>query len=204
MGPPPPTLPPFAETVLVALGVAVLVIVLVGLVLLRWRRTTRWHATIIAVLVVATPPIFALLLNWLWKAPAGEWRAVTTFPVVSGVGMLIVLAALGMASWLLGGDYQTTRKEALRAAGGAMLMLVIVAISTILVYCGGFILIGLVAWPGLLLRFSIWPEGYEEIDAYAVMLTTTIIVWFVIFLDIQRSLRHRRFAAAGSNPRPPA
>ena len=124
---------PFAETVLVALGVAVLVIVLVGLVLLRWRRTTRWHATIIAVLVVATPPIFALLLNWLWKAPAGEWRAVTTFPVVSGVGMLIVLAALGMASWLLGGDYQTTRKEALRAAGGAMLMLVIVAISTIFV-----------------------------------------------------------------------
>jgi hypothetical protein len=180
------------------LGAAVLVSLLVGISLLRWRRTTRWHATIIAVLVVATPPIFAVLLNWLWKAPVEEWRAVTTRPFVSGVGMLIVLAALGIAGKFLGGDYQTTRKEALRAAGGAMLMLVIVAISTILVYCGGFILIGLVAWPGLLLRFSIWPEGYEEIDAYVIMLSTTLVVWFVIFLDMQRSLRHRRVTAAAA------
>jgi hypothetical protein len=188
---PPPSLPPLSATVLLAAGAAVLLAVLVGLALLRWHRTARWHATIIAALVVATAPVFALFLNALWKAPAEEWRAVTTKPIVSGVTMLIVLAGLAVASKMLGGVYRTTYKDALRAAGGALLMLVAAVASFVLVYCGGFILLGLVAWPGLLLRFSIWPDGYEEIDAFVIMLAVTPMVWFVIFLDFQRSLQHR-------------
>ena len=172
---------------------------LVGVVLLRWRRTMRWHATIIAVLVISIAPVFALILNALWKAPAEEWRAVTTKPIVSGVAMLIVLLVLAIASKLCGGVYRTTWKEALRAAGGALLMLVIVAASFVFTYCGGFILLGLVAWPGLLLRFAIWPEGYEEYDAFVIMLSVTLVVWFVIFLDFQRSLQHRRRAPIAQN-----
>lgn len=177
---------------LLAFGAAVLLVVLVGMAALRWRRMVRWHGTVIAVLVVTTAPVFALILNALWKAPPAEWRWVTTDPVVTGVAMLVVLLVLALASKLFGGVYQTTWKEALFAAGGALLMLVLVAVSFVFIYCGGFILLGLVGWPGLLLRFAIWPDGYEEYDAFVIMLSVTLVVWFVIFLDFQRSLRHRR------------
>ena len=193
MSPPPPTLPPLAATVLLASGAAVLLSVLVGIALLRWRRTVRWHGTIIAVLVVATAAVFALILNVLWKAPFVELR-VTTEPIVSGVAMLIVLLILTLASKRFGGLYQTTWKEALRAAGGALLMLILTAASLVFFLLGGFILIFLVGWPGLLVRFSIWPDGYEELDAFVIMLSVELTVWFVIFLDCQRSLQHHRRA----------
>jgi len=195
VSPPPPTLPPLDATVLLASGAAVLLSVLVGIALLRWRRTVRWHGTIIAVLVVATAAVFALILNVLWKAQFVELR-VTTEPVVSGVAMLIVLLVLALASKRFGGLYQTTWKEALRAAGGALLMLALTAASLVFFLLGGFILIFLVGWPGLLVRFAIWPDGYEEIDAFVVMLSVELMVWFVIFLDVQRSLQHhiRRLA----------
>lgn len=185
MSSPPPTLPPLAATVLLAFGAAVLLSVLAGIALLRWRRTVRWHGTIIAVLVVATAGVFALLLNALWKAPAEEWRWVTTEPIVSGVAMGIVLLVLALASKRLGGLYQTTWKEALRAAGGALLMLVLTAASIVFFVLGGFILVFLVGWPGLLIRFAIWPDGYEEIDAFVIMCSVNLAVWFVIFLDFQ-------------------
>lgn len=192
MGGLPPTIPPLAEPVLIALGAAVLLVVLVGIALLRWRHTVRLHSTIIAVLVVATAPLFALILNTLRESTSNVYGHITTNPIVSGVAMLIVLAVLAAASKLFGGVYQTTWKDALRAAGGALVILVTMAVSLVFALCGGFVLLMLIAWPGLLLRFSIWPDGYEELDAFVIMISATLVFWFVFFLDVQRAMRHLR------------